>query len=104
MISTEKVFDVLPHIAAMYEKLDFESFRKELNLVGKTKTEVGLEVFMFLVKNASKVKSEIFETVAILDGKTPEEIKTQPFTKTMASLKELAKDPEIADFFKQAVQ
>lgn len=104
MISTEKALDVLPFVAAMYEKIDFESFRTSIKTEGKTANQVGIEVFLFLVKNAGKIKTEIFETVAILDDKTAAEIKAQPLSKTLASLKELFSDPEIAGFFKQAVQ
>jgi len=104
MISTETVFDVLASVATIYEKLDFETWRKNLDVKGKTQNQVGVELFTFLLKNAGKIKNEIFDVVAILDGKTPDEIKAQPFSVTMASLKLLMKEPEIADFFKQAVQ
>ena len=104
MISTEQVFDVLPLAVSVYEKLNFDEFRKGIVTDGKSKNEIGLEVFMFILKNAGKVKADIFDIVAILDKKATDEIKAQPFTKTMASIKELLNEPDIADFFKQAVQ
>jgi hypothetical protein len=104
MISTEKVFDLLPIAVDLYEKLDFESFRKDLNPEGKTKEEIGLTAFMFILKQSGKIKKEIFEMVAVLNEKTADEIKKQPFQATVQALKEIFTEPDIADFFKQAVQ
>lgn len=104
MISTEKVFDLLPIAVDLYEKLDFETFRKDLDPEGKSKDEIGLSAFIFILRQSGKIKKEIFDMVAILDEKTPEEIKKQPFQKTVNALKKIFSEPDIADFFKQAVQ
>ena len=104
MISTEKVFDLLPYAVDLYEKLDLDQFKKNLNSEDKSKEEIGIEVFLFVLRQSQKFKGELFQMVAILNDKTVDEIKAQPFTDTIKAFKAIFSEPDIADFFKQAVQ
>jgi hypothetical protein len=108
MIRSEQAFDMLPYVVDIYDKLEIDKYRKEL--AQKTKGEkidvesLGIEAFKYVIKNSGKVKEEFFNIVAIAEEKTPEEIKSQPFLKTMAKFKEVFTDKELTDFFKQAMQ
>lgn len=108
MISSEQAFDMLPSVVDIYEKLNLDEYRKELaeNNKGnvKDKMAIGIQVFKYIFKNSGKVKQEVFEIVAIFDGKTVEEIKKQSFIKTILVFKEILSDQESMDFFKKAVQ
>lgn len=103
MINTEQAFDMLPYVSDIYAKLDFESYRKTINK-GKDIETVGLDAIMFIIKNSGKIKAEIFEIVAVVDGKTADEVKKQPITKTLFTFKALFTDTELMDFFKGAMQ
>lgn len=109
MINSEQAFDMLPHVVEIYEKLDIESYRRKA--IAKTKgnkevdlKKVGLEVFLYIIKNSTKVKEEFFSVVAIVDKKTAEEIKNQPLAKTISTFKSIFTDKELMDFFKTAMQ
>ena len=108
MLSTDKTFDILPHIVDVYEKLDlykyYEEKRKEYKKNPVTQWQAGEELFKFIFKNAVKVKTEIFNIAAIVSEKPVEEIAKQNIVKTVMDLKELFVDKETMDFFKQAVQ
>ena len=108
-ISSEQAFDMLPYVVDIYDKLDFDKYRKELQkkYAGKKSVDslsVGLEATKFIIRNAGKVKDEFFAIVAIAENTTIEEAKKQPFVKTVQTFKEIITDPELMDFFKQATQ
>lgn len=108
MITSEQAFDMLPSVVDIYEKLNLDEYRKELAEKNKGKVmdkmATGIEVFKFIFKNSGKVKNEVFEIVAIFDGKTVEEIKKQSFIKTVTTLKDVFSDTEAMNFFKKVVQ
>lgn len=107
MVSTEKVFDMLPVVVEIYDKLDIDTYRKELEKenVGKrlNKMDAGINIFKHILKNSSRVKDECFEIVSIFEEKTLEEVKTQSFVKTISTMKEIFTDKETMDFFKSAM-
>jgi 20S proteasome alpha/beta subunit len=92
---------MLPFVAYIYEKLDFDNYRK--SITKKDAETVGMEAFKYIFKNSVKCKEEFFNIVAIMDDKTVEEIKEQPFTKTIMTIKEIFTDKELTSFFKQAM-
>ena len=108
MLSTDKAFDILPHIVDVYEKLDFDKYikdkQKEYKKNPVSQTQAGIDLFKYIFRNASKIKSEIITIVAILQGKTEEEIAKQDFMQTINEVKNIFIDKETMDFFKQAVQ
>jgi len=111
MISSEKAFDILPYVSDIYEKLNLNKYIKdkkvklkkgenvEIKLLG-----IGLDMFSYVMKNSPKVKNEVFEIVAILEDKTLEEVKEQPFSQTISTIKGLYEDKETVDFLKSAVE
>jgi hypothetical protein len=109
VINTEKAFDMLPYAIEIFEKLNIQSFGKKLRekYNGQKNVDqmaVGIEVFLFIAKNSSKVKAEVFNLVAILEGKSAEEVKKQSFATTLSSLKLIFSDEELLSFFKSAMQ
>lgn len=108
MISTEKVFDMLPSVVDLYDKLDIDGYRKksaEENEGKKLdqKTE-GISLIKFVLKHSGKVKNEVFEIVAIFQEKKVDEIKEQNFMTTINSFKEILSDREAMGFFKDAIR
>lgn len=108
MITSEKVFDMLPTVVTLYDKLDIDSYRKKLAKENTKKkldsNDLGIEIVKYVLKNSSKVKEDFFEIVAIFDDKTVEEVKLQSFGKTINSIKEIFSDKETVGFFKDAIQ
>ena len=107
MVSTEKVFDMLPVVVELYDKLDIDTYRKDLEKenVGKrlNKNDLGINIFKYVLKNSLKVKNEFFEIASIFEEKTIEEVKAQSFGKTINVIKEVFTDKETLDFFKSAM-
>ncbi|MCT4566124.1 MAG: hypothetical protein N4A68_17670 [Maledivibacter sp.] len=106
MVTTEKVFDMLPYGVSVFEKLKIEDFfkNKKSKQRGKNlKQEDGLDFIKYLLKNLSKVKEEVFNIVAIYDDKKVEEIRSQEVAKTIEALRALFKEEGIMDFFNQAM-
>ncbi|MDD3741934.1 MAG: hypothetical protein PHH30_11925 [Bacteroidales bacterium] len=108
MLSTDKAFDILPHIVDVYEKLELDKYIKDKQKKYKknpvSQTQAGIDLFKYIFRNTSKIKSEIITIVAILQGKTEEEIAKQDFMQTIDEVKNLFMDKETMSFFKQAVQ
>ena len=111
-ISTEKAFDMLPHAVVMIEKLDMKSYilnnkeflnAKEKDDAKKIMDAKGFDFVMHILKNTGKVKTEVFEILAIVQDKSVKEIKAMPFGETIKQLKELLQDTELIGFFKQAM-
>jgi hypothetical protein len=106
MISTDKVFDLLPSVTELYDKLDIDGYRKKIAEKSKGKIDaekLGIDLFKYVLKNSAKVKQEVFEIVAIFEGKTVEEIKAQNFMTTVNTLKDIFSDKETTDFLAQAM-
>jgi hypothetical protein len=109
MVSTEKVYDMLPIVVDLYDKLNAEEYLKKIRKENQSKKNVdsktvGIAVFKYILKNSSKVKDEVFEIVAIFEEKTVEEIKSQNFMTTINSLKKIFSDKDTVDFLKQAME
>lgn len=108
MITSEQAFDMLPHVTDIYDKLDLDSYKKELNesLKGKKvdNIEVGITVFKYVLKNSNKVKDEFFNIVAIAEEKPLDEVKKQPLLTTISTFRSIFSNKETMDFFKQAMQ
>ena len=108
MINTSTVFDMLPSVVVLYDKLDIDGYRKKLAEKNKGKTgmdaeKIGIDLFKYILKNSGKIKPEVFEIVATFEGKSVEEISAQSFMVTINSLKDIFSDKETMDFFKQAM-
>jgi hypothetical protein len=109
-INSEQVFDMLPYVADMYDKTKFDDYRKQLaqKYKGKKKEDVAISAAIdatkFILKNSGKVKNEFFNIVAIAEQKKLEEVKKQSFIKTIKSVKRIFSDPDLVDFFKEAMQ
>jgi hypothetical protein len=107
MVSTEKVFDMLPMVTDLYDKLDLDGYRKKITKENKKNInakDLGIDVFKYILKNSGKVKEEVFEIVSIFEEKPIEEVKAQSFLLTINTLKEIFEDKETTDFLKQAME
>ena len=99
MISTEKVFDMLPYAVNIYEKLKVDEYFKTT----KSKDKLGFDFFKYLISNLPKVKDEVFNVVALYEGKKVAEIRKQEVSKTIATVKALFNEEGLLDFFNQAM-
>ncbi|QOR34443.1 hypothetical protein IMX26_13225 [Clostridium sp. 'deep sea'] len=104
MITSERLFDALPHMLDIYDKLDLDKYRKKVTKKCEGKkvdaTQLGIDTFKYVIRNAHKVKDEFFNVVAKVEGKTVQEIKEQSYIKTVKTFMDIAKDKELHDFFK----
>ena len=111
MLSTEKVFDLLPYVADIFDQLDLEKVLDEKRAEAKKQKgtdkerqkALGLSMIMHIVKNSSKCKDSFFPMLAILCDCTEEEAKQKPVPETITALRELLMDEELMGFFKSAV-
>ena len=114
MVNTEQAFDMLPHVIAIYEKLN-------LKAVGKAATEqvvksqpkiaaaelrnaVGEKVIMQVIKESPKVKEDFFNIIAIAAGKTVVEAKALSLAVSVKIFRDVFTDQELWAFFKEAMQ
>lgn len=109
MIETEKVYDMLPSVVTIYDKLDIDGYRKRTAAKNKDKKDldpksIGIDLFKYILKNSGKVKEEVFDVVAIFEGITSEEVRKQNFMTTINSLKEIFSDKETTDFLASAMK
>lgn len=111
-IDSEQMFDMLPFVVDIYDKINFDKYRKDLQKKYKEKKkenkkvdplDAAIEATKFILKNSPKIKEEFFNIVAISDRKKVWEVKKQPFTKTLKSIKQIFSDPELMGFFKDAM-
>ncbi|WP_096190325.1 hypothetical protein [Evansella halocellulosilytica] len=105
ILDTEKAIEMLPLAADIYEKVGFESMKGKIKEKYKGKKNVDpvdpvLDSLKHIVRNAGKIKEEIFQIVSIAEGIEIEEVKSQSFGKTLKSLKEIFSDPELLELFK----
>ena len=108
MLNTEKVFDMLPVVVELYDKLDIAGYQKRIADQNKGKKNVnseaiGVDLLIYILKNSAKIKEEIFEVVAIVEEKPVEEIKAQSFITTINAVKEIFQDEEAVSFLTQAM-
>jgi len=110
VFSTEKAFDMLPTVVVMYEKLDIDGYRKKLKEENKGKnkkdisaTVLGVDLFKYILKRSAEIKEEVFEIVSIAEDMTIEAVKSQDFTKTIKTMREIFTDKDTAELFKSAI-
>lgn len=110
-VSTEAAFDALPYVMDVYDKLDLDSYRKKVSkqYKGQNKkkldlNEIGIDLFKYVLKNLSKAKEEIFTVISIFEDKSVEEVKEQPISQTIKSLRSIFSDKETMDFFKESME
>lgn len=107
-ITTEKTFDLLPHVVDIYEKAGIDSYRKKMQKEYKGKNvdveEAGLNAILYVLKSLPKVKEEVFQVIAIAEDKDTEDVRKQPLSQTLKELKEIFLDDDLMDFFKSAMQ
>lgn len=108
MLKTEKIFDMLPSVVVLYDKLDIDGYRKKLAEQNKGKKNLnnevlGIELFKYILKNSGKIKEEVFEIVAIFEDKTIDEVKAQSFMTTINTVRDIFQDKETTDFLAQAM-
>jgi 2,4-dienoyl-CoA reductase-like NADH-dependent reductase (Old Yellow Enzyme family) len=103
-MNSEKVFDMLPYVAEIFEKIDIINYINKSKGKEKDQEKAGMQMIIYIVKNSAKVKEEFFNVVAIAEEKTVEEVKKQGLASTIKTFKEIFSDPELMDFFKQAIQ
>ena len=107
MISSEKIFDMLPMIVVIYDKLDLDVYRKKIQEENKEKKlstkDLGIVLGKYVLTNSKNVKEELFEIVAIMQEITLEEAKARGPFKMLTALKEIFTDKDAVDFFKQAI-
>jgi len=107
MISSEKLFDMLPIIVAIYDKLDLDVYRKKIQKENITKKlsayDLGIVLGKYILTNSKNVKEELFEIVATMQEITLEEAKAQGPFKMITTLKAIFTDKDAVSFFKQAI-
>ena len=110
MISSEKVFDMLPFVSDIYEKTNINKYitdqKKKITTGNQSEAKImgyGLDMFSYIMKQSPKVKKEFFNIVAILEDKTIEEVKKQGLGQTIGVIKSLFEDEETMSFFKSAM-
>lgn len=105
VITSEQAFDLLPYVVDIYDKLNMDAYRKELQKKYKDKKvdemEVGIEVVKYVIKNAGKIKDEFFAIVSIIENRSVEDVKRQPFIQTILAIQKIFMDPDLMGFFKQ---
>lgn len=118
MITTEQAFDMMPNVVGIYEKLKIRDFaqKRAKELVKKYPTEptkeqkhemsseIGAEIVAYILKESPRAKEDFFGMVAIACGVTVEEAKAQSPAKSFKVFKELISDPELMDFFSEAMK
>lgn len=105
MISTEKLYDMLPAVTDLYDKLELDTCINELKEKDKDSALLlGISLFKYILKNSGKVKDEVFEIVSIFEEKTVEEVKAQSFALTINSLRKIFTDKDITDFLTPAMK
>ena len=108
-ISSEQAFDMLPYVVDIYEKLSFDKHIKTIQNKYKGKKNVdpiypAIDATKYILKNSGKVKDEFFAIVSIASHKPVDEVKKQSYIETIRSVKRIFSDPELMDFFKQAME
>jgi hypothetical protein len=113
-ITGEQAFDMLPAMCRIFEKLDLTKIvmqvrqeNKDNNIKKATKTTINdstNKVLKYVSKNIPKIKSEFFEIVGIAWNVSAEEAKKAGIGACMKVFFVILKDPDMTDFFGQAIQ
>lgn len=109
-ITSEQVFDILPFVMDIFDKLDVQKVGLSMAKKNKTKDisikqkEVGMDLIKYVLKNSNKVKDEFFAIVAIMENITVDEAKDQGIIQTLTTIKGLMGDKDLMGFFSQSMQ
>lgn len=106
MINAEKAFDMLPHIANIYNVLDLQKYIKDNfknNPDEKQAFEQGKKLMLYVVANSKKVKEDFFSIIAIINNCSYEDALKSNIASIINSLKSVFEDKELLNFFRQAI-
>ena len=111
MITNDKAFDMLPYAVEIFEKLDIETYIKKNTVEADEQEdtteltrEQGIKMVKYIIKNANKVKEEVFNIVAISEEKTVDDIRKESVSVTIKTFKEIIQDEELMGFFSQGTK
>lgn len=97
-VAIDKLCNVAPVLAELSEKLsndtEFKTFMNEKS--EKTNRDFLFKVVPHLLKN---YREEAFNILAVWNDKTVEEVKGQPFGKTITEIKAIFEDEDFRSFF-----
>ena len=103
MISTEKAFDLLPHMVDIFDKLEIKEYVQQNKGKENDAEKAGYELILYIMRKAPKVKDEVIRVVASIEEKPEEEIRKQSIFVTIKSFKELLEADGMMDFFSSAM-
>ena len=107
-IAFDKLVKIIPIIAELRPKLKgdeklkafFDSYRKKQGDDGEENVPDNLDFVMSMIPFLfGDYKEYVFEILAIVGDKTAEEVKAQPFTETLAQIKEIIANKDLVNFF-----
>jgi hypothetical protein len=114
MLETEKVFDILPDMVSMYEKLNIKEYsikklaeyRKKYpdKNINELQNDLGTDMIMHVLKNSKNAKEEFFRVVACLSGISVDGVKKQSINETFKVFDSILKDDELMSFFSSAMR
>lgn len=112
-ISTERAFDMLPHAAAILERLELEKVGARLlaetrqaqpELAGEAlQMAVGLAIIKHVLRHSAEVKEDFFALLAAATGSAVGTAKARPLAEQLQLLRDIFLDPELMSFFRRAV-
>lgn len=109
-LTTEQLFDILPLAVTVYEKVGIKAYRQNMikeNAKEKKgevdSMELGIDLFLHVLKNSKKIKTEIFEIVATVEGLSIEEAKEQNPGKTIETIKSIFTNKAATSLFQSVV-
>ena len=108
-VTSEQVYDILPTVVTIYNKIGVKEYRNKLAKENKGKKDIdgtglAIDLFMFVLGKSKDIKEELFEVIATCEGLTIEESKLLPPGKMIAALKGLFTDKEAVELLTLAVK
>ena len=109
-LTTNQAADILVRLSAPMSNIAtdekiMETVGKSMDTTGMTKVGRNIEalkrVFTSIPLLLGTHKSDVFEIVAIVKGKTAQDVAEQPITVTLSEIKEITKDKDLLDFFSE---
>ena len=98
-IAIEKLCNIVPFVADIAENLKSNQEMKDFILqynADKTNKVFMIRILPLLFKHYN---SQIFEVLALLNDKTVEDVKAQPFGETYNQIKDIIGDEDFKGFF-----
>ena len=109
-LTTEQLFDILPLAVTVYEKVGIKAYRQNMIKENSKKKkgevdsmELGIDLFLHVLKNSKKIKTEMFEVIATVEGLSIEEAKELSPAKTMEVIKSIFTNKAATSLFKSAI-